>query len=387
MRLTHALFSSGFAFLALSLSWAGGPALAAESEASTAGDRAEIISADAPEAMELGQSYGVTVKVKNTGVNTWNRAQGYALAARYRNWSVQRVELDNTDNIVPGGIATFKFRVTAPQQSGSHDFQWQMQHGENFFGPPTPAHRVVVESGSNRVKFISQVVPSAMNIGGEYNVMLQFKNLGKTTWSAANGFMVVAQNPANNRTWGIDRVKLDGERSVPPGEVATIRFTITAPLRAGEYDFQWQLYQDKLGFFGERTPNQRVVVGGAGRGNDAEFVLQELPSLVNEPTPFAVLKAGSSFPVKIMFKNVGTTTWKPGFYRLTSQKPASNLTWLLDRVELGAKEEVKPGEFKTFSFNAVAPAQPGLYDFEWQMFQDSLGAFGKPSQTVKITVR
>ena len=56
-------------------------------------------------------------------------------------------------------------------------------------------------------------------------------------------------------------------------------------------------------------------------------------------------------------------------------------------MELGAKEEVKPGEFKTFSFNAVAPAQPGLYDFEWQMFQDGLGAFGKPSQTVKITVR
>lgn len=383
MRLTRSLFST---CLVLALSFVSHPGFAAEPDASAPGDRAEIVSADTPEAMEMGQSYSVMVKIKNTGGNTWTRAQGYALVARQRNWSVQRVELENAEKVAPGDTATFKFRVTAPQQSGSHDFQWQMQHDEHFFGPPTPAHRVVVESGSNRVKFISQVVPSAVNIGGEYTVMVQFKNLGKTTWSAANGFMLMSQNPANNRNWGIDRVKLDGNQTVPPGEVATIRFKITAPLRAGEYDFQWQLYQDKLGFFGERTPNQRVVVGGAGRGNDAEFVLQEMPGLVNEPTPYAVLPAGSSFPVKVMFKNVGTTVWKPGQYRLVSQKPANNLTWLLDRVELSAKEEVKPGEFKTFSFNAVAPAQQGIYDFEWQMFQDGIGTFGKPSPTVKITV-
>lgn len=384
MRLTHSLFSTR---LVLALSFLSHPGFAAEPDGSATGDRAEIVSADTPEAMEMGQSYSVTVKIKNTGGNIWTRAQGYALVARQRNWSVQRVELENAEKVAPGDTANFKFRVTAPQQSGSHDFQWQMQHDEHFFGPPTPAHRVVVESGSNRVKFISQVVPSAVNIGGEYTVMVQFKNLGKTTWSAGNGFMLMSQNPANNRNWGIDRVKLDGNQTVPPGEVATIRFKITAPLRAGEYDFQWQLYQDKLGFFGERTPNQRVVVGGAGRGNDAEFVLQEMPGLVNEPTPYAVLPAGSSFPVKVMFKNVGTTVWKPGQYRLVSQKPANNLTWLLDRVEVSAKEEVKPGEFKTFSFNAVAPAQQGIYDFEWQMFQDGIGTFGKPSPTVKITVR
>ncbi len=386
MRFTHSWFSSRFA-LALSLCLVGNPGVAAEPEAGAAGDRAEIISADAPEAMEMGQSYSVTVKIKNAGGNTWSRAQGYALVTRHRLWSTPRVELENAEKIAPGDTATFKFRVTAPQQSGTHDFQWQMQHGEHFFGPPTPAHRVVVEGGSSRVKFISQVVPSAMNTGGEYHVMVQFKNLGKTTWSTSSGFMLVAQNPANNRTWGADRVKLDGDRAVPPGEVATIRFKITAPLRAGEYDFQWQLHQDKLGFFGERTPNQRVVVGGAGRGNDAEFVLQEIAGLVNAPTPYAVLEGGRSFQVKVMFKNVGTTAWKPGPYRLTAQQPANNLTWLLDRVELNPKEEVKPGEFKTFLFNAVAPVQPGIYDFGWQMFQDELGTFGQPSHTVKITVR
>ena len=141
------------------------------------------------------------------------------------------------------------------------------------------------------------------------------------------------------------------------------------------------------GFFGERTPNQRVVVGGSGRGNDAEFVTQDIPGLVTEPTPFAVVQRGANFHVTVMLKNAGTTTWKAGVHRLISQRPRSNLTWFIDRVELSPKEEIRPGEFKSFSFTALAPSQPGIYDFEWQMSQDGIGVFGKPSQTVKITVR
>lgn len=355
---------------------------AAENDAGA--DRAEIVSTDVPEAMEVGQSYSVSVKIKNTGSSTWTRQDGYSLGSRHRNWSVQQVDLDAS--VAPGQTATFKFRVTAPSQSGSHDFQWQMQRNDRFFGPPSPLHRIVVESGSNRVKFIGQVVPSAMDAGGEYTVMVQFKNLGKTSMSGAAGYQLVAQSPANNKTWGVDRVKLEGD-PVGPGEVASVRFKIKAPVNAGTYDFQWQLYHDKLGFFGERTPNQRVIVGGSGRGHDAEFVMQELPGLVNGPVPYAVMKPGQNFHVKLLFKNVGTLPWKSGTHRLTSQKPRNNLNWYIDRVELGPKDEIKPGEFKSFTFTAVAPTQPGIYDFEWQMQEDGIGWFGAASQTVKITVR
>lgn len=356
-------------------------------ETDTSNDRAEIVSADVPEAMEVGQSYTVSIRVKNTGAMPWTRQDGYGIGSRHRYWTTHRVDLDPADKIAPGQSVMFKFRVTAPAQSGTYDFQWQMQRDDRFFGPPTTLHRIVVESGSNRVKFIGQVVPSAMDVGGEYTVMVQFKNLGKTTWTGSSGYQLVSQNPASNKTWGVDRVKLDTDQNVGPGEVATIRFKIRAPLRPGDYDFQWQMYNDKLGFFGERTPMQRVVVGGAGRGNDAEFVMQELPGLVNAPTPYAVLTRGQNFQVKVMFKNVGTTMWKPETHRLTSQKPRNNLNWFIDHVDLGQREEVKPGEFKTFTFTAVAPAQPGIYDFEWQMSQDTIGSFGAASPTVKVTVR
>jgi hypothetical protein len=370
---------------AVTLLGAAGTAGAAESDVGA--DRADVVGQEVPEAMEVGQSYSVIVKLRNTGSSTWTRQDGYSLSTRQRHWSTHRVELDAGEKVAPGDTATFKFRVTAPGQSGIYDFQWQLQHEDRVFGPPTALHRIVVESGSNRVKFIGQVVPSVMDVGGEYTVMVQFKNLGKTTWSGGSGFKLVARNPANNQTWGINRVPLDAEQPVPPGGIANIRFKIKAPLQAGEYDFQWQLHQDKLGFFGEPTPNQRIQVGGAGVGNDAEFVLQELPGLVNAPAPYAVIKRGSNFQVKLMFKNVGTTTWTAGAHRLTSQKPRNNLTWFLNGADLNQKEEVKPGEFKTFSFTAVAPSQPGIYDFEWQMYQEGIGWFGAPSQTVKITVR
>ncbi len=361
------------------------PVQAAETD--TSNDRAEILSTDIPEAMEVGQSYTVEIRVKNAGSTTWTKQEGIGLGSRHRNWANHRAELDPGDKIKPGESVMFRFRVTAPSQSGSYDFQWQMQRDDRFFGPPTTLHRIIVESGSNRVKFIGQVVPSAMDVGGEYTIMVQYKNLGKTTWSGAGGYQLVAQNPANNKTWGIDRVKFEPDQNVGPGEVATIRFKVRAPLQPGDYEFQWQLYNDKLGFFGERTPAQRVVVGGAGRGNDAEFVMQELPGLVNAPTPYTVLKGGQNFQVKVMFKNVGTTTWKPGSHKLTSQKPRNNLNWFIDRVDLGSRDEVKPGEFKTFTFTAVAPAQPGIYDFEWQLYQEGIGWFGATSPTVKITVR
>ncbi len=355
-------------------------------ETDTSADRAEIVSTDVPEAMEVGQSYTVSIRVKNTGATPWTRQDAYGLGSRHRNWATHRVDLEPNEKIAPGQSALFKFRITAPAQSGSYDFQWQMQRDDRFFGPPTTLHRIVVESGSNRVKFIGQVVPSAMDVGGEYTVMVQFKNLGKTTWTGGSGYQLVAQSPANNKTWGVDRVVLDADQRVGPGDVATIRFKIRAPLQPGDYSFQWQMYNDKLGFFGERTPAQRVIVGGAGRGNDAEFVIQELPGLVDAPTPYTVLKRSQNFQVKVMFKNVGTTVWKPDTHRLTSQKPRNNLNWFIDHVDFGAHEEVKPGEFKTFTFTAVAPAQPGIYDFEWQMAQDGIGPFGAASPTVKITV-
>ena len=232
---------------------------------------------------------------------------------------------------------------------------------------------------------MAQFAPSAMESGKNYSVMIQFKNTGNTTWKGSS-YMLGSKNPSNNSFWGTKRVKLSPDDAIRPGQTLTVKFYVTAPAKAGDYNFQWQMFKQGTGWFGQKTPNIKIPVEGKGDKNKSDFVLQELPGLVKVGPPYTVLNVGQNFTVKIIMKNTGTSTWNWGQYKLTSQKPANNLTWLIDGVNLNNRELVRPGEFKTFTFNAAVPTKPGIYDFQWQMYEENVGWFGSKTPNVKITV-
>lgn len=232
---------------------------------------------------------------------------------------------------------------------------------------------------------MAQFAPSAMEAGKEYSVMIQFKNTGNTTWGGSN-YMLGSKNPSNNKFWGTSRVRLSADDSIKPGDTLTVKFFVTAPLKAGDYNFQWQMFRQGSGWFGQKTPSIKIPVEGRGDKNKADFVLQEIPGLVKVGPPYTVLNVGQNFSVKVIVKNTGTSTWTWGKYKLVAQKPAKNLTWLIDQVNLNNRELVRPGEFKTFTFNAVVPTKPGIYDFQWQMYEEGIGFFGTTTPNVKITV-
>lgn len=123
-------------------------------------------------------------------------------------------------------------------------------------------------SVSNSV-FLSQSVPSCMVAGQSYNVSVQWRNSGTTTWTypltcsggVDCGFKMGSQNPPDNLTWG-GRVFYPG--SVPPGAVVTLPFTVTAPATAGTHNFQWRLLQENIIWFGQQTPNVSITVVPSG---------------------------------------------------------------------------------------------------------------------------
>ncbi len=238
---------------------------------------------------------------------------------------------------------------------------------------------------ADRSQAMAQFAPSSMEAGKEYNVMLQFKNTGNTTWTSSN-YMLGSKNPSNNQFWGKKQVRILSDNPVRPGETLTAKFIVTAPSKPGDYNFQWQMLRAGGNWFGQKSPNITIPVKGKGNKNNADFVLQELPGLVKVGPPYTVLNVGQNFTVKLIYKNTGSSTWTWGKYKIGSQKPEKNLTWLIDQVTLNAKEKVKPGEFKTFTFNAVVPTKPGIYDFQWQMFEEGVGWFGTKTPNVKITV-
>jgi hypothetical protein len=235
-------------------------------------------------------------------------------------------------------------------------------------------------------KGIAQFVPSKMEAGKKYTVVVQFENTGNSSWSNQEGYRLGPQNPTDNSFWDVNKVKMTAKGRVSPGKTATFKFSVTAPSKEGVYDFQWQMRHLSRGWFGKRGPNTKVEVESSKTKNNSVFVLQEFPGLVTVGPPFAVLNIGQNFEVKIILKNSGSSVWTSGLYKLGSQTPENNLTWLVDGVELNTNDVIQTGQFKTFTFIAVAPSEPGIYDFQWQLYQKGSGWFGALTPLVKITV-
>jgi subtilisin family serine protease len=132
---------------------------------------------------------------------------------------------------------------------------------------PPPASAVAAAQGSpacgaagNSAAFISQSVPAVMTAGQSYQVSVKMKNTGSTVWKTDTYHRLGAQNPENLSVWRVGRVQLPAD--VGTCTEATFNFTVTAPVPAATqtYNFQWQMVQDGLQWFGTMTDNVVVTV-------------------------------------------------------------------------------------------------------------------------------
>lgn len=112
-------------------------------------------------------------------------------------------------------------------------------------------------------EFVSQTVPTSLQAGQLFNVTLKWLNSGTQAWDGASGVRLGSQNLPNNTTWGPDRVSLAGF-NITAGQHLEVTFTATAPRAAGTYNFQWQLFQQDVGFFGQMSANVSVIVSDVG---------------------------------------------------------------------------------------------------------------------------
>jgi RHS repeat-associated protein len=115
---------------------------------------AQFISQSAPQTMIAGQTYAVSITMKNTGSDSWTTTSHYNLSSQNAQdnttWGLGRVALPSA--VASGSQVTFNFTVTAPATSGTYNFQWRMvQDGVEWFGDLTPNAAVPVngQSGGN----------------------------------------------------------------------------------------------------------------------------------------------------------------------------------------------------------------------------------------------
>ncbi|MFA5332765.1 MAG: PKD domain-containing protein [Methanoregula sp.] len=147
---------------------------------------AQYISDTIPATMNAGQSYTVSVTMKNTGTMTWNEASRIRLggigdgtgdAAKF---GPARIYLPKGTDVLPGAQYTFTFTMTAPVTAGSYTPKYQMVWElHQWFGTQAPQPIQVINQVS------SYSVPSAQftasSTQGKYPLKVQFTDTSVST--------------------------------------------------------------------------------------------------------------------------------------------------------------------------------------------------------------
>lgn len=124
----------------------------------------------------------------------------------------------------------------------------------NFTMPSPPPTKIAT--------FVGQTVPTTVVKGSVFPVSLQFRNDGTALWRNGDGYRLGSQNPANNATWGSTHASLPAD--IAGGGTVNFQLNAAAPSADGIYAFQWQMWQENVGWFGGASTNVAVrVVSGA----------------------------------------------------------------------------------------------------------------------------
>ena len=107
-------------------------------------------------------------------------------------------------------------------------------------------------------QFVSQSTPATLTPGEMRDVTVVMRNTGTLPWTVSEGYRLGSQNPQDNLTWGVSRV--DVPAIVGRFSDVAFGFTITAPDTPGTYNFQWQMLQEGIEWFGDATENIAIRV-------------------------------------------------------------------------------------------------------------------------------
>jgi hypothetical protein len=169
-------------------------------------------------------------------------------------WSVVDFlgRLPNGMSLSTGGII-----YGQPIQAGTFNFTLQVDDSEGS-SVQKRFSMTVREPLPYDSQFIGQTVVSTVQAGQQFSTILKWLNNGSQIWDSVAGLKVVSANPANNSTWGVSSPPLSAVTL--KGQQLEIRVAAVAPRNAGTYNYQWQLFQEDRGLFGQPSTNLSINV-------------------------------------------------------------------------------------------------------------------------------
>jgi PKD repeat protein len=150
----------------------------------TASLNAQVISTTIPSSMNAGQSYAVSVTMKNTGRTTWNTGSAIHLGGIGNDTGVAaqfgpyRIDIPAGINVRPNSQYKFTFTMTAPAAPGYYTPKYEMiSDGYGWFGAKAAKTIRVVSNAASvpSAKFVANVT------SGQAPLTVQFTDQSTTT--------------------------------------------------------------------------------------------------------------------------------------------------------------------------------------------------------------
>ena len=202
-----------------------------------------IISQSVPTTMVAGQTYPVSITMKNTGSMSWTENLAFRLGSGTENlntWGIYRAYLSAGETIATNQQKTFTFNVTAPATPGSYTFRhWQMvQENVTWFGPQTTPVTVTVVAYLDQAEFVGQSpYTTTVSAGSPFTISYDLKNNGTSTWTPGSFWL---QNMNNTALMGASPQQ-PITSNVAPGQTYRWVIAMTAPATPSSYRTQWAI--------------------------------------------------------------------------------------------------------------------------------------------------
>jgi len=217
---------------------------------------AAVVGDTIPSTMDPGLVYNVGITMQNTGTMPWSETDAIRLGAvgDASLFGPGRIKIPAGTTIAPGDTYDFSFAMTAPSPQGAYNPTYQMVwDGHQWFGQRLNKTVNVINFFYVDAVVVNDTIPSTMEPGKSYDVVIRMKNTGVMPWSEADTIRLGAISDGDGHAllFGPSRIKIPAGTTVAPGETYDFSFTMTAPSTAGTYNPQYQMVWDSHQWFGQ----------------------------------------------------------------------------------------------------------------------------------------
>jgi hypothetical protein len=259
----------------------------------------KYMGASIPGFFEIGFPTPIQITMANNGSQKWTVGNFFLATENPQDnkyWCIQNTGAENRVplpyDVPPGSNVTFAFTVlpgTCGAPASSPLTLKMLSPTVGTFGEQSPDNHVIVGYGATFVPPVR--IAGAMDPGSNNTVTVSMKNTGIDTWTTAAGYKLGSANPLGNSTWGLSRVALPG--TIAPGQTAVFKFNVLAPFVPGNYNFQWQMLQEGVKWFGLKSTNVVVKVAS---GSGAPPLVEPIVNYPDPPLPYGVFSPPNLLP-------------------------------------------------------------------------------------------